>query len=231
MTNPAVASLCFPSYLRDCDGFYPVSNTAMQEVGPAAITLGLLHNIADTRTFSTYKAMGTLAEYSGIPRPTLKWQFAKLCSAGWIKNRGRQPRDGSKRKRRTPTYVLTQKALTNKKPYSAWPRWLARWPPGLSREQTLVYAVLLNRAYVVESIQQDPENHSGDCEERLYMPNAEIRRQTGLSRNTIHHAIEVLTNPRRPLLEEADEGGYNMILPDCAPEWLKGIHPAQMLSS
>lgn len=212
MSNSTASALCSPACLRDRDGYYRLPFAAMQEVGSAAITLGLVLDVIDEKAKTTFMSVQNLAECAAIPATTVKRHLARLCSAGWLDNQGRQPGRGSQRKRRTATYALTAKTRARAKAiFAAWPKWLASWSSWISHTHSLVYAVLLSRACLVECIE---EEGTGSGEERLPMTNTEIRQATGLSRNTIQYAIEVLTDPRHPLIEQAESGGYNMLLPD-----------------
>ena len=84
----------------------------MQDVGPAAQTLGGLLKITSSQTF---RPVSDIAVAARVPARTVEKHLVTLHNAGWIINKKRQPlKNGWLR--RTATIALTKKTLDAMRP-------------------------------------------------------------------------------------------------------------------
>jgi hypothetical protein len=130
----------------------------MQDVGPAAQTLGGLLRESKRETFS---AVSAIAERALLPVVTVRRHLITLHNAGWIVNAGREKtRRGAPR--RTCTIRVTQKSLAAMGEWGVLPWWACCKPrkgKSLNWSESAILSVVMSRLMTLKATvcQQDAE--------------------------------------------------------------------------
>lgn len=201
--------------LRDLMGYLKLPHAAMRDMGTATRLLGALYELVDGRTLTTFASVRVMAQRAMLPVATVRKQLRKLADRGWLQSLGRQkPHGRSMPPRRTVTYQLSDKAVAERNPYAAWPCWLGRWPR-VTPASGMVYAVLLSRHCLIETMEDDEERCLDD---RRAISCGKIVKATGLSKSTVWAAIRDLSGPVGPLIEPTQPdmtNWYELVVPAC----------------
>ena len=177
----------------------------MQDVGPAAQTLGGLLKVTNKQTFS---AVANVATRARLPVATVRKHLLVLHDRAWIINHGRQDTRAG-HPRRTATIAISAKAKAVLDTYGFLPWWacysirrVGRLPWCCRSVLSIIMARLASLAAAVE--RQDGEGldakdiegsiaNMGD-DERFRFSLESLERQTGLTRHSIVRAKKLLNH-------------------------------------
>ena len=170
----------------------------MQDVGPAAQTLGGLLKVTNRETFVKAEK---IARRACLPVSTVRKHLAILNEGCWINNVGRQlTRSG--RPRRTATIQVTQKARDCLEPYGVLPWWAYRQFPWSAKA---VLSIVMARLMSLRKGVEDQDGHGVDAsdvagsidshmggDDRFKFDLDFLERNTGLSRHSVIKAKRAL---------------------------------------
>jgi DNA-binding MarR family transcriptional regulator len=137
----------------------------MQDVGPAAQTMGGILKLTNRETFSS---VSDIAHKARVPIGTARKHLLTLDANGWIQNRGRQhTRRGAPR--RTATIALTSKAKTAATEYAVLPWWTCcsiRKVGKLPWSAKAVLSVVMARLMSLKAVVERDDGHLPDVIEQ-----------------------------------------------------------------
>lgn len=158
---------------------------AMVEAGAASQTFSALLTFCNGGD-QVFASLDKIADAACLQKRTVQRHIDTLLSLGWIKHYGYQPVSGTKRLRKTITYLVTDKGhkandggfdVIRREHAARLPYWSMR----------AVFAAAVSRKSLVEHIQEQ-----GCSDDREYIKTSEIRNQTGLDRTSIYRAVDAL---------------------------------------
>ncbi|HEX5446630.1 MAG TPA: hypothetical protein VFW87_22620, partial [Pirellulales bacterium] len=176
-------------WITACDDFLALPRTVMQDVGPAAQTLGAVYALTGgDRGGQMRESLDTIRQVAVLPRRTVQTHIPKLVEAGWVESLGRGllPRSAHRRYR-TVTLKLTRQAVDMKEPFWMLPRWAATRLHTWS--ERALFAYLCSACKLVETIELGGE---GCAEGREFRKPTIIATDTGLSLPSIRAARDKL---------------------------------------
>jgi hypothetical protein len=177
---------------------------AMQQVGPAAQTLG---GLVKMTTKETYSAVSEIAGSARLPVATVRKHLRTLDAGGWIANAGRQhTRRGAPR--RTATIKITAQTIDHLTPFGVLPWWaccnirkVGRLPWCAKAVLSVVMARLWGLKAAADQQQDNAdleelvgaiENLGGD--DRFAFPLRWLESQTGLDHKSVTTAKRLLNH-------------------------------------
>ena len=197
---------------------------AVQDVGPAAQTLGGLLALTTKETFA---ATSSIAQRARLPLPTVRKHLAILDGHGWIENKGRGSTRSGK-PRRTTTITVTKQTRDAIQPYGVLPWWACcsvrragKLPWAARATLAVVMARLLTLKAAAERDGPDDDLEglieNMDGAERFRFSLTELTQTTGLSRESVCAAKRRLA---RLGVFDLEAGDTSTATADClAPNW------------
>jgi DNA-binding MarR family transcriptional regulator len=182
-------------------GWLKMPFDAMQDVGPAAQTLGGILRFTDKET---YVPLDDIATAARLPKGTVKKHLVKLDAGGWIYRKGREKlRSGWLR--RTATIQVTAKArAAAATAYGVLPLWACD-AGRLTWAARAVLSIVLGRLMSLKAAIEEQDGHGletedywgsisnmGD-EDRFRFSHDSLHRQTGLFQGAVIDAKRQLS--------------------------------------